>query len=106
MSNPAPAVRWNSETAALAGAAPRTLKGKALRELLKLQATIMRMSQEKETTPTAVAQLARSWDCLEERKRIMRGHGVPMPVPAANQPGKVKEKQPASEDAPVVLKIA
>ena len=40
---------------------------------------------------SALAQLTRSWDTLENRKRILRGRGLPKPVEPANKP-KFKER--------------
>jgi len=40
-------------------------------------------------TPGALAQLARAWDILEERKRILRGR----PLPGSLKPEKPKSKQ-------------
>lgn len=49
----------------------------ALRQALELQERVFAEGIKLEVKPMELAQLARAWDCLEDRKRIIRGHPLP-----------------------------
>lgn len=50
---------------------------RAYSEAIEIQATLKADIDSSETTPAARAQLARAWDTLEERKRILRNRPLP-----------------------------
>ena len=47
---------------------------------VRLQELIVKASESEETTPSALAQLARAWSELEDRKRIIKMKPAPKPV--------------------------
>lgn len=65
-----------------------------------LQDLIRTAAESDECTPAALAQLARAWDVLEARKSVIRGHGPPKPVPAANDPTTAKQRRRRSSPEP------
>jgi hypothetical protein len=69
----------------------------ALRQALQLQQRVFDEGIKPGVTPVALAQLARAWDTLEERKRILRGR----PLPGSLKPEKPKPKRrPGYYDCP------
>jgi hypothetical protein len=58
----------------------------ALRQALQIQERVYEESLKSGVKPSDLAQLARAWDCLEERKRILRGR----PLPGSLKPEKLK----------------
>jgi len=58
---------------------------------LKLQYTLFDECLKPETKPSDKAQLARAWDILEDRKRVILGKGLPKSVDTAS---KSKRKSP------------
>jgi len=61
----------------------------SLRQALQIQQRVFDEGMKSGVTPGALAQLARAWDILEERKRILRGR----PLPGSLKPEKPKSKQ-------------
>jgi hypothetical protein len=53
---------------------------KPYRDAVKIQTLLIKDLENVETTPAARAQLARAWDCLEERKRVMKMKPAPKPI--------------------------
>ena len=49
----------------------------ALRQALQIQERVFEESLKSGVKPSDLAHLARAWDCLEERKRILRGRPLP-----------------------------
>jgi hypothetical protein len=49
----------------------------AIRQALQIQQRVFEESLKSGVKPSDLAQLARAWDCLEERKRILRGRPLP-----------------------------
>ena len=71
---------------------------------LKLQYTLFDECLKPETKPSDKAQLARAWDILEDRKRVILGKGLPKSVDTATTKGK-RQKPGAVFDygeAPIV----
>jgi hypothetical protein len=64
-------------------------KRNALRQALQLQQRVYEEGIKKGIRPIELAQLARAWDVLEDRKRILRGR----PLPGSLKPEKPKNKQ-------------
>ena len=60
----------------------------ALRQALELQERVFAEGIKLEVKPMELAQLARAWDCLEDRKRILRGR----PLPGSLKPEKQKPR--------------
>jgi hypothetical protein len=52
-------------------------KRAALRHLLELQRCVFAAATKEGVEPRDLAQLSRAWDCLEERKRILRNRPLP-----------------------------
>lgn len=75
---------------------PRIKPGRrgALAQIIELQRVLFEDARNPETTAASRAQVARAWDVLEERKRILRGRGLPKPVEAANTKPKRKPWEP------------
>jgi hypothetical protein len=79
-------------------------------QAVELQDTIMNASRNPGTTPSALAQLARAWSELEERKRILRMKPKPKDIdvsPEANRRrmGELKAANVAMiADAPTMTK--
>jgi len=63
-------------------------KRHALRQALQLQQCVFEEGIKPGVKPVELAQLARAWDCLEERKRILRGR----PLPGSLKPEKTKPR--------------
>lgn len=59
-------------------------------QALELQRIALRDCRDDETTPAQRAQAMRAWCDLEDRKRIIKGKGLPKSVPANNEPRKSK----------------
>jgi|WetSurMetagenome_2_1015567.scaffolds.fasta_scaffold1269446_1 hypothetical protein len=58
----------------------------ALRQVLQLQQRLFEESGKAGVKPSDLAQLARAWDILEERKRILKGR----PLPGSLKPATLK----------------
>ena len=71
-------------------------KRAALRHLLELQRCVFAAATKEGVKPNELAQLARSWDCLEERKRILRNRPLP---------GSLKPEKPVSRKRPAHLEL-
>lgn len=68
-------------------------------EAQEIQGLVMNDMRNPKTTPAARAQLARAWEAIEERKRILRGR--PLPGSLKPEPKKAKPKPlPAITDEP------
>lgn len=69
---------------------PRMKPGRrgAVLQLLDMQRFLVADALNPDTTPAARAQVARAWEVLEERKRILRGR----PLPGSLRPEKAKPK--------------
>lgn len=65
------------------------------RQALAIQRILFSDIEAQGTKPIERAQLARAWETLENRKRILRGRGLPKPVDGA------KPKQRAANAEPV-----
>jgi hypothetical protein len=61
----------------------------ALRQAIQIQERVFAESLKTITKPLEVAQLARAWVFLEDRKRILRGK----PLPGSLKPEKPKQKR-------------
>ena len=64
----------------------------ALKQLLDIQRRLYETSQDRKVTASALAQVARAWSELEERKRILRMKPAPKPVDVSMQAGKSKRR--------------
>jgi hypothetical protein len=80
---------------------PRIKPGRrgALLQLIDMQRFLVADALAPKTTPSARAQVARAWEVLEERKRILRGR----PLPGSLRPEMAKPKhsgcpQPSFEE--------
>lgn len=62
----------------------------SLRQALHLQQCVYEAGVKKGVQPRDLAQLARAWDVIEDRKRILRGR----PLPGSLKPEKPKRKSP------------
>lgn len=80
--------------------AQQMAKASPLRQAIKVQHALLADAIDPDTTPAARAQVARAWVELEKEKRVMRGHGVPKPVPAVNDPDR-KAKAERTPTAPI-----
>jgi len=49
---------------------------------------------------TAYSQVLKGWDTMEDRKRILRGRGLPKPVEARNAQPKQKRRAPVAPIGP------
>ena len=63
-------------------------KRNSLRQALQLQQRVFEEGTKPGVEPRDLAQLARAWDCLEDRKRILRNR----PLPGSLKPEKVKPR--------------
>ncbi len=73
---------------------PRPAGRSELRQAVKIQRLLMIDMESGETLPPARAQLARAWDAISERIRILRGLGAPKAVPATNDPAATPRRRP------------
>lgn len=48
-----------------------------------MQRLIKSQANSADVKPIELANLARAWDCLENRKRVLKMRGLPKPVDAA-----------------------
>ena len=80
-----------SNLAAPVNGATRIRPGRriALRQALQLQQRVFDEGIKPGVKPLELAQLARAWDCLEDRKRIIRGR----PLPGSLKPEKQKQRR-------------
>lgn len=79
--------RFNSQTGHIAGTKERRIprqKSAAQREARLLQRTVVKRIKNDNPTVSELVSLVRAWDILEERIRILSGHGAPKPVDAVN----------------------
>jgi len=96
----------NASSLGAQGAAKRLEldRPRPLAQAIWMQDKIRAAVNDKATTPSALAQLARAWDVLEERKAILRGIGAPKPVTAANdlahKPKSSRTSSESSEEKP------
>ena len=67
---------------------------KPYKEALELQEGIMGKVRDKETKPTILAMLARSWCDLERMKRVMRGLPANTSQSIRETPAKKKKQDP------------
>jgi hypothetical protein len=76
---------------------PRMKPGRrgAVLQLLGMQRVLVADALNPETTPAARAQVARAWEVLEERKRILRGR----PLPGSLRPEQATPKHMAPREA-------
>jgi hypothetical protein len=63
-------------------------KRTALRHLLELQRCVFAAATKEGVEARDLAQLARAWDCLEDRKRILRNR----PLPGSLKPERAKRR--------------
>jgi hypothetical protein len=77
---------------------PRMKPGRrgALSQILELQRLLVVDAVNPETTASARAQVARAWEVLEERKRILRGR----PLPGSFKPEKEKPTRKSADIGP------
>lgn len=74
----------------------RPQRAKPITQAIELQELLFRAAHGKETTPAALAQVARAWSELEERKRILGMKPKPKDVDvAALQAAKAKRNAPS-----------
>jgi hypothetical protein len=64
---------------------PMAFKSLPYHSALELQKLILATARKDSTTPSALAQLARAWSDLEERKRIMKMKPKPKDVDITKQ---------------------
>src|SRR6185369_16892403 len=81
---------WLSKHTAPVNAPIRIRPGKrnSLRQALQLQQRVFEEGMKPGIKPTELAHLARAWECLEDRKRILRGR----PLPGSFKPVKLPAK--------------
>lgn len=65
---------------------PRTWYSKVMRNLLDMQSVLVKDTLDPKTTPAARAQVARAWDVLEERKRLLKMKPKPKDVDVEVKP--------------------
>ena len=71
-----------------------------LKRVRRLQRTMEARIEGGNVTSAELATLTRAWDVLENRRRILCGHGTPAPVPATNAPVNAAKVVHATDDAP------
>ena len=69
----------------------------ALRQALQIQQRVFEASVKDGVKPSDLAQLARAWDVLEDRKRVLRGR----PLPGSLKPLQVKPKRRSFSVMPI-----
>lgn len=69
---------------------------KPYRDAVKMQTVLMRDIENPATKPIERAQLARAWDALEERKRILKMKPLPKPIDVSANQGKQTRKPAAN----------
>jgi len=62
----------------------------AVSQILKMQDVLAKDALDPETTPSARAQVARAWEVLEERKRILRMKPKPKDIDVTPKPKPVE----------------
>ena len=60
--------------------------GPIYHQCCEIQRLLMADMKNTATTPTQRASLAKAWDTMEDRKRILKGKGEPKPVDATKKP--------------------
>lgn len=60
--------------------------GPIYHQCCQIQKLLMADMQNGVTTPAQRASLAKAWDTIEDRKRILKGKGQPKPVDAEKKP--------------------
>jgi hypothetical protein len=73
-------------------------KRNSLRQAIQLQQRVFEESNKPGVKPIELAQLARAWDCLEERKRILRNK----PLPGSLKPQPPRRPRPLPLPMPVL----
>lgn len=63
--------------------------GPIYHDCVRIQKRLMNLMMGDETTAKDVASLSAAWDRMEDRKRILKGRGVPRP----EEPAKPKAKR-------------
>jgi hypothetical protein len=58
----------------------------ALSQILQMQGVLAKDALDPKTTPSARAQVARAWEVLEERKRILRMKPKPKDIDVTPKP--------------------
>lgn len=95
----------NSVTASIYGKRPRPGIVSGIKDVIALQRVAKSVALDKEAKPSDKCASIRAFVELENLKRILRGHGAPKAVPAANDPAIAKKigrprNQAESSDAP------
>ena len=71
-------------------------------EAIAIQKLLLKDIEDKATTPTARAQLARAWEVLEERLRILNGKALPGQLRPDIKPKEKRSRKPDVLPLPVV----
>lgn len=72
--------------------------GEPYKNAVKLQRLLIAAADKESVSPTELAAVARAWDVLEERKRVMKMR----PAPKAIDPTKVNKPARKSELSPIL----
>lgn len=75
----------------------RPIHARAFTQARELQELLMIAANDSEITPAALAQVARAWSELEERKRVLKMKPAPKPIDVSQ-----KQRKPRSRAVAVV----
>jgi hypothetical protein len=69
--------------------------GKAYRQAFQMQEDLFNAVMDPETPAKDKAACARAWDVLADRRRIIRGRGIPKPIDGARPKRRTSSRGPA-----------
>ncbi len=94
---------FDSTTAAIAGKLAK--ERSPYQQAVELQRQLLVDALSPETSPVARAQVARAWDVLEDRKRVLKGKGAPKQVDYEAVKPKRQSTSSGFSESPAAAKV-